>query len=159
MDEIKKWTEWQHEEANAVVLPSGEEVLADRGAGQGDGFGSLQASSVLAYHRPLWSRGPGGQPVPGACDEWFIDDGQVMIRPAIFDSWLRALDAALARFGASRGSIAAGTAKSSACLLAPPDRRATYAGWDTPYVRATCVVTRGGKRGICARSEAQQAPL
>ena len=44
MPEIRAWTEWQQEDATATVLPSGEEFVTDRGAGQGDGFGTLQAA-------------------------------------------------------------------------------------------------------------------
>ena len=37
----------------------------------------------------------------GVCDEWFVDDGQVFVRPWPFFPWLRALDAALASIGAT----------------------------------------------------------
>ena len=39
----------------------------------------------------------------GVWDEWFVDDGQCFIRPMLFDRWLRALDSALASFGANAG--------------------------------------------------------
>ena len=35
-----------------------------------------------------------------SCDEWHVVDGQVFLRPALFDAWLRTLDSALASFGA-----------------------------------------------------------
>ena len=41
--EILRWTEWSHEKPGEVVLPSGEHVCMNRGAGQGDAFGSYQA--------------------------------------------------------------------------------------------------------------------
>ena len=56
----------------------------------------------------------------GVCDEWFADDGQVFVRPFLFDPLLRALDAALASFGATRRSA-----------------RGVSEGWDTPYVHDT----------------------
>ena len=58
----------------------------------------------------------------------------------LFDRWLRALDSALASFGATRGRIALGNAKSSARLLCPPERFHEFSGWDTAYVRDTVVV-------------------
>ena len=58
----------------------------------------------------------------------------------LFDRWLRALDSALAFFGATRGRIALGNAKSSARLLCPPERIHEFSGWDTAYVRDTVVV-------------------
>ena len=66
--------------------------------------------------------------------------GQCFVRPMLFDRWLRALDAALASFGATRGRIALGNAKSSARLLCPPERFHEFSGWDTAYVRDTVVV-------------------
>ena len=52
MPEILAWTEWQHDHEAATVLPIGEVFAFDRGAGQGDGFGTLQASNVAAKARP-----------------------------------------------------------------------------------------------------------
>ena len=58
----------------------------------------------------------------------------------LFDRWLRALDSALASFGAARGRIALGNAKSSARLLCPSERFHEFSGWDTAYVRVDAVV-------------------
>ena len=58
----------------------------------------------------------------------------------LFDRWLRALDSAEASFGATRGRIALGNAKSSVRLLCPPERSHEFSGWDTPYVHDTVVV-------------------
>ena len=72
-----------------------------------------------------------------------FDDGQCFVRPMLFECfvrWLRALDSALASFGATRGRIALGNAKSSARLLCPPERFHEFSGWDTAYVRDTVVV-------------------
>ena len=58
----------------------------------------------------------------------------------LFDRWLRALDSALASFGATRGRIAVGNAKSSVRLLCPPERFHEFSGGDTAYVRDTVAV-------------------
>ena len=76
----------------------------------------------------------------GVCDERFVDDGQCFVRPLLFDRWLRSLDSVLASFGATRGRIALGNAKSSARLLCPPERVHEFSGWHTAYVRDTVVV-------------------
>ena len=73
-------------------------------------------------------------------DQWYIDDGQVFVRPNDFEPWLRALDTALARFGASRGTIEQGNAKSSCRLLCIPSDRDQHNGWDTDYVCSSCRV-------------------
>ena len=64
----------------------------------------------------------------GVCDEWFVDDGQVFVRPFQFDPFLRALDGAFATFGATRGCVAHGNVKSSARLLCPPERQHEFQG-------------------------------
>jgi hypothetical protein len=138
--EVKSWTEWHHEQPAVAVLPNGDEFATDRGAEQGDAFGPLQAGCVLARHRPQWARAENGSLAQGACDEWFIDDCQAFVAPLAFDPWLRAVDAALQKFGASRGTVAAGTAKSTCRLLCPPILRESFAGWDTEYVRSTVKV-------------------
>ena len=62
--------------------------------------------------------------------------GSALFGPMLFDRWLRALDSALASFGATRGRIALGNAKSSARLLCPtPSASTSSARWDTAYVR------------------------
>ena len=125
-EEIKSWTEWHHEQPTITVLPSGEEFASDRGADQGDGFGSLQSGSVLARHRHAWASTADGAVRQGACDEWYIDDCQAFVRPDVFDPWLRA--AALAKVGATRGTIADDTAKVSCRLLCRPETRESLAG-------------------------------
>ena len=78
----------------------------------------------------LWSKGPHARKAllisrrplfkhKGVCDEWYVDDGQALVRPALFDSWLRALDMALLSFGAIRGTVAQGNTNSSASLFGP----------------------------------------
>ena len=72
------------------------------------------------------------------CDEWYIDDGQLICAPEIFDPWLRIFDEELARIGATRGS--GDSVKSVARLVCPDDRAADFDGWASEYVRRTCRV-------------------
>ena len=78
-------------------------------------FGTIQSTLVLGQAR----------------------DGHVFVRPFSFDPLLRALNAALASFGATRGNAAHGNFKSSARLLCPPERRTEFERWDTSFVHDT----------------------
>ena len=49
--EIATWTAWHQQEASTTLLPSGEIFTTDRGAEQGDGFGTVQACLTLAAAR------------------------------------------------------------------------------------------------------------
>ena len=106
----------------------------NRGAEQGDVLGTVQSVLVLGDALDTHLRLP-LLPLEskGVCDEWFVDDGQVFVRPWSFEGWLRALDAALASFRETRGCIVHGNVKSSARLLCPPGRILEFQGWDTPY--------------------------
>ena len=140
--EASSWTEWQHQSDSVTTLPSGCEFSTDRGAEQGDVLGTIQSALVLGDARESHLQDFLSSPFEqkGVCDEWFVDDGQCFVRPMLFDRWLRALDSALASFGATRGRIALGNAKSSARLLCPPERFHEFSGWDTAYVRDTVAV-------------------
>jgi len=72
------------------------------------------------------------------CDEWFVDDGQALVQPALVEPFLRCLDKALAEVGATRGE--GPEIKSTARLLCPLPLTDTVSGWDTEYVRRTCKV-------------------
>lgn len=137
MTEIHQWTEWLHRQPSEVILPSGETVLQNRGAAQGDAFGSYQAAATQAKARAGWACATDGTKLKGACDEWYIDDGQLVIRPELLDPWLRAFDAAIARYGATRGSVREGNAKSSCRLYCRPEQMHLTDGWCTEYVRST----------------------
>ncbi len=139
--DISPWTEWRHERHAVTVLPSGAVHATDRGAEQGDGFGSVQSGLVLGKARAQhWAADARGASAEGTCDQWFIDDGQAFVLPDLVDAWLRALDKGVATFGGTRGKIADGNAKSSARLLCPPSRRQEFGGWDKPYVRMSVEV-------------------
>ena len=117
-----------------MVLPSGEVVQMNRGAGQGDAFGSYQAGATQARSRAGWANESSGVRIKGACDEWYIDDGQLVIRPMLLDGWLRAFDMAISSYGATRGTIAEGNAKSSCRLYCPRNDLHSVEGWCTDYV-------------------------
>ena len=140
--EASAWTEWQHQSDSVTTLPTGRVFPTDRGAEQGDVLGTIQSALVLGEARETQMQDFLSTPFEqkGVCDEWFVDDGQSFVRPMLFDRWLRALDSALASFGATRGRVALGNAKSSARLLCPPERTHEFSGWDTAYVHDSVVV-------------------
>ena len=76
----------------------------------------------------------------GACDQWFIDDGQAFVQPHLADCWLQAVDRALHKMGSTRGE--GDDAKSRARLLARPEDEESHKGWDTEYIRRTCKIDK-----------------
>jgi hypothetical protein len=137
--EASPWTAWQHEEPCVTKLPSGATRTTDLGAEQGDVFGSLQSAFALGNGRRSHFAASSETTdfYQGACDQWYVDDGQAFVNPALFDTWLRAVDRGIASFGATRGTKAEGNVKSSCRLVCPPSRRHEFSGWDTPYVHET----------------------
>ena len=127
--------EWEQREPGTTTLPDGTTFNFDRGAEQGEPLGPSKSALPLGDAiGPLCDR----DALRKACDEWFIDDGQLVCSPETFDPWLRAFDVAIGRFGASRGQ---GTnVKSVARLVCPPGRVDEFQGWDTEYVRSSCKV-------------------
>ena len=90
--EASAWTEWQHQSDSVTSLSTGTTSASNRGAEQGDVVGTFQSALVLgdarvAHLRDFLSSSLEAQ---GVCDEWFVDDGQVFVRPWSFDKWLRA---------------------------------------------------------------------
>lgn len=146
--EARPWIEWSHQEPEVVELPCGATHEVNRGAGQGDVFGSANSALALGErvleHR---ERFPGmcstSAPLsgPGAVDEWFIDDGQAFVRPEFADAWLRSVDQAIADLGGSRGQGVA--CKSHARLLCTRQHAATHPDWASLYIRETCIVEDG----------------
>ena len=55
----------------------------------------------------------------GVCDEWYMDDGQIFVKPSEADRFLRVLDTELHKVGAHREI--GEHRKSVARLLSPPD--------------------------------------
>ena len=148
---MAEWTEWTHDEPVPVNLPSGEVMLSDRGAEQGDPHGSLQCGLVLggvacrarnAVMQSLEAAripGQGLTPAPGFLDVWFADDGQIVCRPDRLDSILRKFDEQAAQVGATRGSGA--DVKSTVKIVGHPSLLEPYDDtWATAYVKHTCSV-------------------
>ena len=138
-------------------LPSPREPPSppNRGAEQSDVLGTIRSALVLGQAREAHLGTFLSNPIEdkGVCDEWFVDDEQVFARPFQFDPFLRALGAALATFGATRGCAAHVNVKSSARLLCPPERHHEFQGWDTPYVHDT-VDVRAQEAGTTALGSA-----
>ena len=138
--EISRWTEWC-QKAAPIILPDGSEHLAGRGAEQGDPCASAQCGAVIACARKRWKATLAATSVgPSfAFDLWFAGDGQIYVRPDRLDSFLKAMDAELAKAGCTRGEVP--DAKSAVTLIGHPDAIASAGDtWLTPYVIQTCKV-------------------
>ena len=97
------WTRWQHKSTSVTMLPSGVEFETNRGAEQGDVLGTIQSALSLGSARATHfaTSALNRTSYEGACDEWYIDDGQLVIRPHLLDPWLRSFDAAISTYGAT----------------------------------------------------------
>ena len=86
----------------------------------------------------------------GWVDKWFIDDGQIFVRPLAVDGLLRTIDKHFAQAGASQGKKSLGNEiKSTARLLCPQSRVAEFNGWATPYVEDSVASLRALCRRPC----------
>ena len=133
--EISPWTCWAHQQPAESLLPGGGTAAADRGAEQGDPFGTAQSVLTLGEARSqafTYFEGQARGSRSGVCDQWFVDDGQALVKPELVDTWLRCLDRALAVVGATRGE--GEDVKSKARLLCPVGLESSFNGWDTEYV-------------------------
>ena len=112
-----------------MTLPCGDIVNVDRGSGQGEPEGPLKSAVVIgdaAGKTKQEAREIGLAPL---VDKWFIDDGQLFLKPGAVDGTLRLLDKHLMQAGASRGKKSEGTdVKSRARLLCPANRAAEFGG-------------------------------
>ena len=84
------WTDWQHQQDSFTQLSSGTSWGTNRGAGQGDVFGTISSALVLRTARAegLAEFASSPKQAKGVCDEWYVDDGPGLVRPDLFDSWL-----------------------------------------------------------------------
>ena len=84
--EASAWVKWEHADVEEIELPSGGVAYGDRGDGQGDVFGptksSLASGEAVLNARENLATEMNRRSV-GACDEWFIDDGQKLVKPHI----------------------------------------------------------------------------
>ena len=68
--------------------------------------------------------------IPKFVDKWFIDDGQLYLKPWSVDGVLKLLDNNFQEAGASRGRKSVGDdIKSTARLLCPVEREIELHGW------------------------------
>jgi len=143
-DEALKWLEWNHQVKEVVVLPSGEEHLVDRGAGQGDVYGSTSCALALGERmqehsgrfravQQLEEASPSG-----AVEECFIDEGQAFVRLELADVWLQSVDKAISDLGGHRTQGAG--CKSHARLLCTEEFAAAHPDWASAYIQQTCKV-------------------
>ena len=100
LSEASTWTEWQHQSDSVTSLSTEATFATNRGTEQGDVLGTIQSELVLGDARDTHLRDflSSLRKAKGVCDEGFVDDGQVFVRPWSFDGWLRAFDAALTPF-------------------------------------------------------------
>ena len=132
--EASQVVEWEQREAGTMVLADGSEHSFNRGAEQGGPLGSLKAALPLGNAR---GRVAATRP-QRVCDEWYIDDDQLVCAPAMLDPLLRAFDAELETLGASRGT--GPDVKSSARLVCPAERVNEFERWASEYVRQSCKI-------------------
>ena len=134
--EASKAVEWEQREPGIMVLSGGSEHSFNRGAEQGEPMGSLKAALPLGDVRSRVQ--PQAERPHRVCDKLYIDDGQLVCAPSLFDPSVRALDKALATIGATWGG--GQDVKSSARLVCQPQRYHEFQVWATDYVRRTCKV-------------------
>ena len=74
------------------------------GGEQGDVLGTVQSALVLGQARDAHLGEFLSNPLEakGVCDEWFVEDWKVFIRPFQFDPFLRALDSEKTAWGFSK---------------------------------------------------------
>ena len=127
-----------------MPLPCGDEIGVNRGAGQGDVFGSALASlsqgERVLQHRTRMR----DSRVFGCVDEWYIDDGQGVVLLEHADAWLKSLDRAISDLGGFRKTGA--ECKSHARLVCTPEFAAQHSDWASEYISSSCVV------GCCTTS-------
>ena len=139
LPELSPWNNWCSQDVDSIRLPSGERVTSDRGVGQGEAEGPLKAALVIAETVDASQARIRADGIAEGVWFWFIDDGQLFVRPKYVDAVLRILDDELAKRGATRGAISRGdNVKSSVKCWIPCGHEADCSGWDTPYVRDTC---------------------
>ena len=129
---------WEQRAPGVSVLPDGAEFQFDRGAEQGETFGPVKSVLPLGDARGAAAEAFAATSATAVCDEWFVDDGQLVCAPRLLDPWLRLFDAAISGIGASRGSGPG--VKSVARLVCPPGSEQQSDGWATDYVCLTCRV-------------------
>ena len=78
---------------STYLPPPGKVVMSDCGAEQGDPLGSLYCAVVFAtvckwVHERLAPSDSGQAEEPEYWDTWYMDDGQVICKPDLVDTYL-----------------------------------------------------------------------
>ena len=137
---LSAWTRWCHGQTARIQLPNGEWYTCDRGAEQGDPLGPVFCALVLkqvAERARIAVEEAGGW----VWDLWYMDDGQVALRPHDAALYLRAFDAALAEVGGTR--VAGGEFKSTAHVCGSPAARASLPASWSQGVEESCKILSG----------------
>ncbi|CAK0854119.1 unnamed protein product, partial [Prorocentrum cordatum] len=100
--DLLRWAEWGQAEPAEVFLPNGGSVEVDRGAEQGDPFGSTRCGATLRRRVSEARVALAGAVQVWDC--WFAGDGQVFCRRAAADRVFAVLGAAAARCGIARAT-------------------------------------------------------
>ena len=134
--ELGPWTRWCHAEPAQIQLPAGDWVRCDRGAEQGDPLGPAYCGLALlrcvAADR-LAVEAAGGW----VWDAWYMDDGPILLPPAMAATYLTAFDYELARAGVPACLV--GNSESVAKLVgSPAARAAVHPSWSAGTVATTC---------------------
>ena len=81
--EVSAWTEWKHQAESVTSLSTGATFATNRGAEQGDVHGTIQSALVLAQVRDTHLGQFTSNPLEakGVCDDQFVDEEQVLVRP------------------------------------------------------------------------------
>ena len=92
--------QWEQQSHGVTILPDGSELNFNRGAEQGESLVPIKAVLNLGDGR---SRLVEAEPqLSHVCDEWYMDDGQVVCKPLFFSRWLERFDSELQRIGAAQ---------------------------------------------------------
>ncbi len=74
----------------------------------------------------------------GSVEEWLVDDGQAFVRAELADTWLSAVDQAIADLGGHRTTGA--ECKSHARLLCTHEYATAHRNWASEYIQNACIV-------------------
>ena len=86
--EARAWTDWPLPKDSVTQLSTSPSWGTDRVAEQGDLIGTISSTPVFGTERAegLTEFASSIFEHKGVCDDWYVGDGQVLLRLAIFDS-------------------------------------------------------------------------
>ena len=119
-----------------AYLPGGGMVTSDRGAGQGEPDGPLKTALVIGLICKRLRQQLGETAV---ADTWFMDDGQLYLKPHALSALIETMDKELRRVGATRGCLSGGDdIKSSVRFFSDRGAVAVDPNQFSARVRDTC---------------------